>query len=72
MMPIAKRSLITLKEYRGLEPYMQGYAVYMQAELPGSELKAHQKNPYPRGKKHEDWNRGQKQACIVVQDSETD
>jgi hypothetical protein len=72
-MPEAKRQLLTLKEYRGLEPFMQGYACYMQAELPGSELRAHQRNPYPKvSKKHEEWNRGQLQAMIIAQDTETD
>jgi hypothetical protein len=62
--------LITLARYRRLNPRAQGYAVYMQAELPGSELKG-LKNPYPKGTpKHLLWNEGGVSACIEAQDGD--
>lgn len=45
---MTEQRLITLSQWRELPPKTQGYAWYMQAELPGSELKA-QKNPYAPG-----------------------
>lgn len=63
--------LITLKEYETLTPSEKGYVVYAQAELPGSELKDHQTNPYRFGSdKWKQFAEGQFQACLDAQDSE--
>lgn len=63
--------LITLAEYQTLNPFQQGYVVYMQAEHEGSELKEHQKCPYPPDSdESEKWHRGQKLGIREAQDSE--
>lgn len=63
--------LLTLAEYRKLDPKAQGYAVYMQAEWPKSELKSHQRNPYQIGSRESDlWLQGQNIAVLEAQDSE--
>lgn len=63
--------LITLKQYKTLDPKSQGYVCYVQADWPGSELKKHQKNPYKQGtKEHELWKEGQMRAVLEAQDSE--
>jgi hypothetical protein len=52
-----------------LPPKTQGYALYMQAELPGSELKG-QANPYPPGSfAYDDFVEGERCAVLEVQDS---
>lgn len=62
---------VTLKEFQRMNPYSQGYTVYMQAEHPGSELKKHQDNPYVESTpKWEEFNNGSMAACLVTQDSE--
>jgi hypothetical protein len=64
--------LITFKEFQKLSPREQGYAAYMQAEQPGSELKHHQNNPYVgvNDAFEKAWNEGQMAACLDAQDSE--
>lgn len=65
------RELITLESYRKMNPKTQGYAVYMQADLPGSELKEHRANPYAPGTgEYDAWNEGQRLAVQDVQDGE--
>ena len=65
----AGRQLVTLEEFKKLDPFRQGYVSYMQAELPGSELKRHQDNPYaPGSAKYHNFGRGQTAAVLEVQD----
>jgi hypothetical protein len=65
-----EQQLITLSEWRELPPKTQGYAWYMQAELPGSELKE-QTNPYEIGTVAcHDFNNGVQIAILEAQDSE--
>ncbi len=62
--------LISLEEYKTLTPREQGYVVYLQADLPGSELKGLE-NPYPEGTiPHQQWEGGAFMAVLEVQDSE--
>lgn len=62
--------LVTLAEWRKLQPREQGYVLYMQANWPGSEL-AGQTCPYRAGSpEHEQWRRGEHAAVLVAQDSE--
>lgn len=62
---------LSLVEFLKLSPYQQGYAAYMQAAHPGSELKDHQKNPYHLSTKEwEYFNDGERAAVLVAQDSE--
>lgn len=64
------RGMITRKEYDKLNAFNRGYAVYWQAELPGSEL-AGLRNPYPiNSRSWGEFERGQLQACLDAQDSE--
>jgi hypothetical protein len=59
--------LITRKEHDRLTPLEQGYAVYMQGKLPGSELKG-VTNPYSHSSSdHLAWNEGQYRAVLEVQ-----
>lgn len=68
---MSELNLLTYAEYLTLSPASQGYAVYMQAEWPGSELKAHENNPYALGSdEHAQWNEGAQVACMNVQDGE--
>lgn len=61
--------LVTLEQLKAMTPYSQGYVIYMQAELPGSELKHHQLNPFEvNSKEWLQWNKGQCQAIIAVLD----
>ena len=61
---------ITLSEWRELSPKTQGYVWYMQAELPGSELKG-EKNPYPEGSDaHAAFAEGVRHGVLEAQDSE--
>ena len=65
------RQLITKAKYDRLPAWEQGYAVYWQAEQPGSELRDHQANPYPPGSaKRQAWDDGAEAACLHAQDSE--
>lgn len=64
-----KPQLVTLKEFKELSPRAKGYVVYMQAELPGSELHCEQGNPYLEGSREwEQFERGQQDAMLEVQD----
>jgi len=59
--------LITRKEHDRFTPLEQGYAVYMQGELPGSELKG-LTNPYSRSSSdHLAWNEGHYRGVLEVQ-----
>ena len=62
--------LVTLEQYKTLTPFGQGYAVYAQAELPGSELKG-LGNPYDAlSDDFTKWNQGNFKAMLDVQDGE--
>lgn len=62
--------LVTLEKYKTLTPFEQGFVHYMEAALPGSELKELQ-NPYEvLSDNFTDWNRGNFKAMIDVQDGE--
>lgn len=64
------QALLTLAEWRLLQPLTQGYAIYMQAEHPGSELKG-QKNPYPEGSaEYNAFEEGVRRAVLEVQDGD--
>ena len=65
-----EQKLITLAEYHSFSPFEQGYALYMQAELPNSPLKG-LTNPYAEGTpEFDDWKRGEFRAMLNVQDGE--
>ena len=67
---IPSQRLITFNEWDQLSPWSQGYALYMQEDLPSSELKV-LKCPYPKGsKKAERFHNGQQAAVLEAQDSE--
>lgn len=62
--------LVTLKEWRGLSPFQQGYALYAQSSWPSSEIRG-KKNPYPENSSK--WNtfrQGEQRAVQDAQDSE--
>lgn len=62
-----KQKLISLAEYKKLDPYQKGYASYMQAALPDSEIS--DVNPYrPRTADYHNFQRGQNAAVLEVQD----
>jgi hypothetical protein len=62
--------LITLTEWRKLSAFSQGYALYMQADWPGSEL-AGQKNLYDEGTpEHTEFSHGERRAMLDAQDGE--
>lgn len=62
--------LVTKGQWDNLSPKSQGYIMYMQAELPGSELKG-VTNPYfTHTKQHRDFYEGEQQAVIDVMDGE--
>jgi hypothetical protein len=64
---LAMRKLITLAEFKTLVPFHQGFAIYMQAEREGSELKG-QRNPYPKGSvEDKQWRDGEQAAVLEVQ-----
>ena len=51
--------LITVEEFGNLTPRDKGYAVYMQGDLPGSELHG-LTNPYAQDTfEYQQWNEGQ-------------
>lgn len=63
-------NLITLAEWKALTPFEQGYALYMQEDLPGSELKG-QPCPYPEGStEREAFQGGSRRAMFAVMDEE--
>jgi len=62
--------LITKDAWEKLTPRSQGYLVYSQSELKGSQLKG-LTNPYRKGS--DKWNAfldGERIACLEAQDSE--
>ncbi len=62
--------LVTLEHWKKLSPRQQGYFVYMQAELPGSELKG-QKCPYDKSTPEFRWYvEGGEYAVRVMTDME--
>lgn len=62
--------LTTFAEYVQLHPREQGFVVYMEAEIPGSELK-NQRCPYVEGTwECEAWKQGEAFGVQVAQDSE--
>ena len=62
--------IVTKSEWTALKPYAQGYILYMQEELPGSELKG-LKNPYkPTSPASQLFDEGNFQAMLDVQDGE--
>ena len=66
-----EQRLITLDAWKELPPKTQGYAWYMQAEWPGSELKDVKKNPYPEGSAaHAAFEEGVRRGVLEAQDSE--
>lgn len=63
-------NLVTLEKWETLPPKSQGYLLYMQACLPGSELKG-LKNPYAQGTEaHDSFKRGEHLAVLEVTDGE--
>lgn len=62
--------LVAKAEWDAVKPYDQGYILYMQEDLPGSELKG-LTNPYALGtKENKLFNEGNFQAMLDVQDGE--
>ncbi len=62
--------LVTKDEWKVMTPYAKGYVLYMQEELPKSELKG-LTNPYfPNSKESEDFEAGSFKAMLDVQDGE--
>lgn len=60
--------LMTKKQWKAAGPRTQGYILYMQAELPGSEL-AGLSNPYREGtEQYEEFRKGEMAAVLEVQD----
>jgi hypothetical protein len=62
-----ERKLLTLEEFNALPPRSQGYASYMQAELPGSKLPKKCPAGYGIKERHE-WQTGERLAVLEVQD----
>ena len=61
--------LLTKVEYDQLTPAEQGYACYMQAAQPGSEIP--DVNPYPVGSEaHTRFEKGQFLAMVFAQDGD--
>lgn len=61
--------LISKEEYDKLTPYEQGYATYMRAEYPGCYIP--KVNPYEfDSQSYIEWNNGNTQAILDVQDGE--
>lgn len=66
---MSDQKLITPAEFKRLTARAQGYAVYMQAELPGSRLP--KRCPYPVGSpKEKAWREGEFRAMLEMQDME--
>jgi len=62
--------LVTKEQWDRMSPKVQGYVLYIQASLPGSELKD-MTNPYPEWMKaHRDFCEGEREAMLEVQDGE--
>jgi hypothetical protein len=59
-----------LKAWKACTPFEQGFAVYMQAAWPTSELRG-QKNPYPKDSDAwSEFRRGEQRGEQVAQDGE--
>lgn len=68
--PTCPWRLISREEWLQLSPLQQGYALYMQAAWPTSEL-AGATNPYPEGsKKWKAFQQGELRAALAAQDGE--
>ena len=64
-------NLVTLKQFEQFSAKAKGYISYMQGNLPGSELKEHQGNPYLEHTKEHAWfEMGQRMAILEAQDDE--
>jgi hypothetical protein len=62
--------LVTKAEWETMNPYSQGYVLYLQEELPGSELKG-VPCPYdPHSKEEKEFSEGSFKAMLDVQDGE--
>ncbi len=62
--------LITKEQWNRLSPKSQGYVYYLQADIPGSELKD-VTNPYfAHTKQYRDFCEGERVAVLEVQDGE--
>ena len=62
--------LFTLAQWKKAGPYAQGFAVYMQAAWPTSELKG-QTNPYAEGTaKWAAYREGEQSAMLSAEDGE--
>lgn len=65
-----QNELVTLSKWLRLSPQTQGYVWYMQAELPGSELKS-KNNPYKAGTAaYAQFEEGVRRGILEAQDSE--
>lgn len=63
-------TLFTKEHWDKMSPKSQGYILYLQQELPGSELKG-VTNPYfEHTKQYKDFCEGELQAVLEVQDGE--
>jgi hypothetical protein len=62
--------IITKEAWEKLSPRSKGYVLYMQGELPGSELKG-LNNPYRKGSANAvKFEEGERIAVLEAQDSE--
>lgn len=62
--------MMTKEQWDRMSPKSQGYVLYLQEKLPGSELKG-VTNPYfAHTKQHKDFCDGELQAVLEVQDGE--
>jgi hypothetical protein len=67
---MSEPKLCTLHEWNNLPPATQGYVLYMQEALPGSELKG-QVNPHPPFTiEWQKFRAGELRAVLDAQDSE--
>ena len=65
--PVGQK-LITTERYNSLTPYQQGYASYFQGEWNSNVPNG---CPYNKDtQEYNEWNQGNFQAMLVVQDSE--
>ena len=62
--------LVSKEAWENLSPRSKGYVLYMQGELPGSELKG-LSNPYRKGSANASkFEEGERIAVLEAQDSE--
>jgi hypothetical protein len=62
--------LVTLKEWRALSPFQQGYTLYAQGSWPLSEIGG-KKNPHAKGSvAWTAFRQGEQRAVLDAQDSE--